>query len=114
MKTSLITAASPGWVKELESLVEGSHVALVAEDGPTAGLEARSAGLEFRDTLLVLEPGITASVVLLLRKPIAEATVAEQMLRTGTGGLNIEVCRSPTNDDLSGGAYSKNGDDRET
>jgi site-specific DNA-methyltransferase (adenine-specific) len=37
-------------------------------------------------------------------------TVAENVLKYGTGGLNIDFCRIETDDHLGGGAYSASGD----
>lgn len=37
----------------------------------------------------------------LVRKPISERNVAQNVLRWGTGGLNIDGCRIPTGDDLA-------------
>jgi len=42
----------------------------------------------------------------LARKPLSEKTVAENVLRWGTGGLNIDACRIGTGDNLNGGGYS--------
>jgi site-specific DNA-methyltransferase (adenine-specific) len=42
----------------------------------------------------------------LVRKPL-DGTVAQNVLRHGTGALNIDGCRVETGDDLNGGAYSK-------
>jgi DNA modification methylase len=39
------------------------------------------------------------------RKPISEKTVAENVLKYGTGGINIDGCRIETKDDLNGGGY---------
>lgn len=73
----------------------GSHVAVLA--GRSAvGVEGRLLGLELRDTLLVLRAGPTVGFVFLFRVPLTEPTVAEQTLRTGTGGLNIGACRVGT------------------
>jgi site-specific DNA-methyltransferase (adenine-specific) len=44
----------------------------------------------------------------LARKPLSEKTVAENVLKWGTGGLNIDGCRIPTEDNLNGGRYSDN------
>lgn len=41
------------------------------------------------------------------RKPLI-GTVAANVLQHGTGALNIDGCRVPTNDNLNGGAYSEN------
>ena len=42
----------------------------------------------------------------LARKPLGAGTVAGNVLRYGTGALNIDACRVETSDDLNGGAYS--------
>ena len=51
--------------------------------------------------------------IVLARKPISEKTVAENVMKWGTGGLNIDGCRIPTKDSLNGGAYAKNGTPRD-
>ena len=40
------------------------------------------------------------------RKPLSEKTVAKNVLKHGTGGINIDGCRVPTNDKLGGGNNS--------
>ena len=40
-------------------------------------------------------------VVHLIRKPLAEASVAENVLRWGCGALNIDAVRLPTDEDRS-------------
>lgn len=45
----------------------------------------------------------------LCRKPLSENTVAENVLKHGTGGINIDACRIKTDNNLNGGAYSKDG-----
>jgi DNA modification methylase len=43
----------------------------------------------------------------LCRKPLAESSIAAQVLATGTGGLNVDACRvKPTGEKLSGGNVS--------
>lgn len=42
----------------------------------------------------------------LARKPLSEKTVAENVLKHNTGGININGCRISTQDNLNGGAYS--------
>lgn len=42
------------------------------------------------------------------RKPLV-GTVAANVLAHGTGALNIDGCRVPTDEDLNGGAYAKEG-----
>lgn len=47
--------------------------------------------------------------IVMARKPLSEKSVAENVLKWGTGGINIDGCRIDTTDNLSGGVYS-NGD----
>lgn len=42
----------------------------------------------------------------LLRKPLSEDTIAQNVLRWGTGGLNIDGARVPTSDNLGGGVLT--------
>ena len=42
----------------------------------------------------------------LCHKPLSEKTVAANVLKWGTGGINIDGCRVGTGDNLNGGAYS--------
>jgi len=57
----------------------------------------------FRDLSEVSE----VRVITLARKPLV-GSVAENVLRHGTGGINIEASRVQTGDSLDGGAYAKN------
>jgi site-specific DNA-methyltransferase (adenine-specific) len=45
--------------------------------------------------------------ICLARKPIEEKTITDNVLKYGTGGINIDGCRIGTTDNLSGGVYSK-------
>lgn len=42
--------------------------------------------------------------IVMARKPISEPTVADNVLKYGTGGINIDGCRIETDDNLGGGA----------
>lgn len=44
--------------------------------------------------------------ICMARKPLSEKTVADNVLKWGTGGINIDECRIETTDNLNGGAYS--------
>lgn len=45
--------------------------------------------------------------ILLARKPLSEANVAANVLRHGTGGINVDACRvAPTGESLGGGRIS--------
>lgn len=72
-------------------LASGAHMVVFAPD-ERAALEARRYGFTLRDTLLVYSPG-RAEVAYLLRKTLGEPTVAENLMKHGTGGINIERCR---------------------
>ena len=49
--------------------------------------------------------------IVVARKPLT-GTVAANVLEWGTGGINVDGCRVETGDNLSGGAYAKDGTDR--
>ena len=40
-------------------------------------------------------------IITIARKPLSESTVAQNVLKHGCGGLNIDECRVSTNEDLS-------------
>ena len=44
--------------------------------------------------------------IVLARKPL-DGTVAQTVQRWGTGAINVDACRVETDDNLNGGAYSK-------
>jgi hypothetical protein len=95
---ALVAEARAGWTDEIRNLVPGAHVAVLA-DSADVGIEGRLVGLELRDTILVLRSGPSSGFVFLFRKPVAEATVAEQVIATGTGGVNITGTRVGTGAD---------------
>lgn len=43
--------------------------------------------------------------IILARAPLSEPTIAANCLKHGTGAINVDACRIPTSDDLSGGTY---------
>ncbi len=49
--------------------------------------------------------------IIVARKPL-DGAVADNVERWGTGALNIDGCRIPTEDNLNGGAYAKQGTPR--
>jgi hypothetical protein len=94
----VVIFGGPFWTQDLPKLLPGAHIAVISHEADVDGIEGRKAGYELRDTLLVLGPGVEpdrpfASYVLLFRKSLSESTVAEQILSTGTGALNIDACR---------------------
>jgi site-specific DNA-methyltransferase (adenine-specific) len=47
--------------------------------------------------------------IVLARKPLEKGlSIADNVLKWGTGAINIDGCRVTTNDNLNGGAYSEN------
>lgn len=73
-------------------LLPGAYLVLLTDD-ELLSIEARIAGLHLRDTLLVLGPGRRSRFGFLFRSPTT-LTIAEQVLATGTGGMNIDACRT--------------------
>ena len=51
-------------------------------------------------------------VIHVLRKPLSEGTVASNVVKHGTGGINIDASRIGTDDNLNGGAYAENPTER--
>lgn len=72
-------------------LLPGAYLVLITDD-ELLSLEARIAGLHLRDTLLILGPEKRSRYGFMFRAP-TPLTIAEQVLATGTGGMNIEACR---------------------
>ena len=46
--------------------------------------------------------------ICMARKPLSEKSIAENVLKHGTGGINIDDCRIETTDNLNGGGYGGN------
>jgi hypothetical protein len=89
----------------------GSHIIVVSKEALNSFI-GRYQRWELRDTFLILTPGPTNLFGYLFRVPLEEKTVAAQVLKTGTGAINVDVCRISTSDNLIGGAYAKEGTDR--
>jgi hypothetical protein len=80
------------WLLRVPQLLPGGHVAVFTPEVADA-FRGRMAGLELRDTLLVILGSQRSSFVFLFRAPLSQPTITEQVIATGTGGLNIEACR---------------------
>ena len=73
-------------------MTPGEHV--VRLGGFRIALAAEDEGWEVRDCIIVLGPVLSQKrTAWLLRWPLEEGTVAAQVLKTGTGALNIDGCR---------------------
>ena len=122
------------WAECLRVLKPGGHLLAFAGTRTQHRMAVRieDAGFEIRDMIAwvygsgfpkshnlkdkwqgfgtALKPSLEPITV--ARKPLI-GTVSENVLKHGTGALNIEGCRVPTADDLNGGCYSdnKHGDD---
>jgi len=84
------------WAPEsFAALLPGGHLIVLVDqvNFEMPALEARVAGFEFRDSFAILSSGPRLKLAYLFRKPLAESTVARQLLATGTGAINIDACR---------------------
>lgn len=70
------------------SLVKPGGFAVLWTKKPCLAIHFRRLGFELRDTILN-----SAGLLFLFRKPLSELTVAKQIVKTGTGALNIDKCR---------------------
>ena len=93
-----------GEVKPWES---GINYRITTRDGLRRGGAVSPAAQEWEGWGTALKPAFEP--IVLARKPLAERSVARQVLATRTGAINIDACRVPTTDDLNGGAYSNTG-----
>ena len=118
------------WDECLRVLKPGGHMVVFAgsRTQDLMGLSIRLAGFEMRDSLAwlygsgfpkshnvgkstgderyaghgtALKPAFEP--IVLARKPLAEKTVARNVLAYGTGAINVDACRIPTEDSLNGG-----------
>jgi hypothetical protein len=91
-QAALLVDPAPGWaVTLLASLVPGAHAVILTDE--VASIEGRRAGLELRDTLLILSTGPCSRFGFLFRVPSVASTLAGQAEETKTGFLNIQRCR---------------------
>jgi hypothetical protein len=76
--------------KDVGFLPPGGHVVLLTDD-PCAALKGRDLGLELRDAFYIVGPEGVRFAYLFRRE--LDGTVAENIVRYETGGLNIAACR---------------------
>lgn len=82
------------WPQIYRALKPGGHVLVFARTWAwdLVSLCYRAAGFEFRDTIANVYPGPSWEPILVFRKPL-EGTVVDNVLKHGTGALNIDGCR---------------------
>ena len=108
---ALLTRTTEGWASQVvANVLPGATIVAFGDD--FVGVEGRMAGLEVRDTFVVLWPGPVALFAFFFRKPLTQPTVGEQLLSTATGGVHVDACRVATSENLNGGAYSVSGRSR--
>ena len=116
------------WAQVYRALKPGAH--LVAFGGTRTyhrlAIAIEDAGFEIRDQIgWVFGSGFPKSrnignglgtalkpawePIVLARKPLSEKTVAANVLKWGTGAINVDGCRIATDEGLNGGAYAKTG-----
>jgi hypothetical protein len=98
-RSLVLNAPEPGWAAGVyDALAPGAYlVVLTTDEG--AGIEARFASFEVRDTLLVLSPGPRVRYAFLFRKALTAGTVVDQLVVTRTGAMNTGACRVAYRDD---------------
>jgi DNA modification methylase len=104
----------PAWVDDLVQRVEAEREIIGYQDrgksvntgfmsgGNNITAPSTEAARQWNGWGTALKPAHEPIVV--ARKPL-EGTVAENVLKHGTGAINVDACRVGTSDDLSGGTY---------
>jgi hypothetical protein len=82
-----------------EYMLPGQYL-VVLDNHHSKALELRYEGLQLRDTILILSPGPKLQVAFLFRMS-PEGTIAENITTHGCGGLNIDGCRIPTEEQIT-------------
>jgi hypothetical protein len=91
-RAAVLIEPADGWALTLaSSLNAGSHAFVITSE--VMSIEARRAGFELRDTVLILSEGPSSRYAFLFRKPAQETTTLSQIVETGAGSLNIAACR---------------------
>lgn len=107
----LLLSPPEDWSMITKVMKPGAHLLLLSsvKEHHMGTIAAEDAGLEIRDTLAWVfsdQSNDTAiQLIAMARKPL-QGTVAENTLKYGTGGINIDKCRVLTNDKLGGGRLS--------
>jgi hypothetical protein len=95
-QSAIVLRPTSGWAQTLlKELSPGAHIAV--EGAIQDSLEGRRVGFVLRDCLTVLDGNRTRSFFL-FRAPLDGDTVAANVLKHGTGGINVAACH--VGDDL--------------
>jgi hypothetical protein len=73
------------------ALRPGGQAFVLTDEG--GSIEGRCAGLELRDTVLILSPGPCTRFAFLFRAPFPEGALIDRVATAGIGALNINKCR---------------------
>jgi DNA modification methylase len=79
---------------------------------PTVTVPTTEAAKQWDGWGTALKPA--AEPIVLAQKPMSEKTFAANVLKWGTGGLNINGCRIETDENLNGGRHSENSHGNDT
>lgn len=96
--SALFLSPLNSWKDVVVAMKPGAHLLLFnnVKNHHLGAIAAEDAGLEIRDTLAYVFAGsendVAMKLISMARKPL-QGTVAENVLRWGTGGLNIDGCR---------------------
>lgn len=74
---------------------------------PGTYVPASEAAQQWQGWGTALKPA--TEIICLARKPLSEPNIAANVLRWGTGAINIDGCRIETAENLNGGAYAEQG-----
>lgn len=90
----------------VEEWSDRSNYALTSKDGFRRDKPASEAAVQWQGWGTALKPAYEP--IALARKPLAEGSVAAQVLKTGTGALNIDGCRVDTDEIAVQGRWPAN------
>jgi DNA modification methylase len=114
---SLLSRNTPTIIAVAATRLSGSSAAVCPAASLFSALDAR---LSFTLELSALDLAtlqeapafqgeVASEYATLARKSLSEKSVAANVLKWGTGALNIDGCRVATDENLNGGAYAKEG-----
>lgn len=110
--SALFLSAPDKWEEIVMAMKPGAHLLLLnsVKDHHIGTIAVEDAGLEVRDTIAYVladgENDVGMMMVTVARKTL-HGTVAENILRYGTGGLNIDKCRINPGEYIPGGGNGK-------